>query len=148
MMNLRCCSCNCIEFLCQNSDEMIWLFLRLSSSVFVANLSNLVSVEIMYGCKGISAYAPIMIHSCLHTEVFEEVLEIVSYMTFFSPKISLDMWSLWPLMMEALSDWAIDFFSSKLRSNHISHHGFIFSYALYCIYLRMKYHSFYSSVCF
>jgi hypothetical protein len=46
------------------------------------------------------------------TEVFEEILEIVSYMTFFSPTISLDMWSLWPLMMEALADWAIDFFPS------------------------------------
>jgi len=46
------------------------------------------------------------------TEVFEEILEIVSYMTFFSPTISLDTWNLWPLMMEALSDWAIDFFSS------------------------------------
>ncbi|KAK2986662.1 hypothetical protein RJ640_010118 [Escallonia rubra] len=45
-------------------------------------------------------------------EVFEEVLEIVSYMTFFSPTISMDMWSLWPLLMEALSDWAIDFFPS------------------------------------
>ncbi|KAL9268847.1 Importin beta-like SAD2-like protein [Drosera capensis] len=31
-------------------------------------------------------------------EVLEEVLEIVSYMTFFSPTISLQMWSLWPLM--------------------------------------------------
>lgn len=33
-------------------------------------------------------------------------------MTFFSPTISMDMWSLWPLMMEALADWAIDFFPS------------------------------------
>lgn len=49
---------------------------------------------------------------CIPAEVFEEVLEIVSYMTFFSPNISLDMWSLWPLMMEALADWAIDFFPS------------------------------------
>lgn len=48
------------------------------------------------------------------TEVFEEVLEIVSYMTFFSPSISLDMWSLWPVMMEALADWAIDFFPSMV----------------------------------
>jgi hypothetical protein len=47
-------------------------------------------------------------------DVYEEVLEIVSYMTFFSPMISLDMWSLWPLMMEALNDWAIDFFESML----------------------------------
>ncbi|TQD80868.1 hypothetical protein C1H46_033538 [Malus baccata] len=47
-------------------------------------------------------------------EVFEEVLEIVSYMTFFSPTISLDMWSLWPLMMEALAEWAIDFFPKAI----------------------------------
>ncbi|XP_050375236.1 importin beta-like SAD2 isoform X1 [Argentina anserina] len=47
-------------------------------------------------------------------EVFEEVLEIVSYMTFFSPTISLEMWSLWPLMIEALAEWAIDFFPNIL----------------------------------
>ncbi|KAF5182902.1 Importin beta-like sad2 [Thalictrum thalictroides] len=55
-------------------------------------------------------------------EVFEEVLEIVSYMTFFSPTISLDMWSLWPLMMEALAEWAVDFFPNILvpLDNYIS----------------------------
>ncbi|RLM79588.1 importin beta-like SAD2 [Panicum miliaceum] len=55
-------------------------------------------------------------------DVYEEVLEIVSYMTFFSPTISLDMWSLWPLMMEALNDWAIDFFENILvpLDNYIS----------------------------
>ncbi|KAG8070677.1 hypothetical protein GUJ93_ZPchr0006g45077 [Zizania palustris] len=55
-------------------------------------------------------------------DVYEEVLEIVSYMTFFSPSISLDMWSLWPLMMEALNDWAIDFFENILvpLDNYIS----------------------------
>ncbi|XP_043705839.1 importin beta-like SAD2 [Telopea speciosissima] len=55
-------------------------------------------------------------------EVFEEILEIVSYMTFFSPTISLEMWSLWPLMMEALTDWAIDFFPNILvpLDNYIS----------------------------
>jgi hypothetical protein len=47
-------------------------------------------------------------------DVYEEVLEIVSYMTFFSPTISPDMWTLWPLMMEALNDWAIDFFESTI----------------------------------
>jgi importin-7 len=46
------------------------------------------------------------------TDVYEEVLEIVSYMSFYSPTISLDMWTLWPVMMEALNDWAIDFFES------------------------------------
>ncbi|XP_031254768.1 importin beta-like SAD2 [Pistacia vera] len=55
-------------------------------------------------------------------EVFEEILEIVSYMTFFSPTISLEMWSLWPLMIEALADWAIDFFPNILvpLDNYIS----------------------------
>ncbi|CAA7396144.1 unnamed protein product [Spirodela intermedia] len=55
-------------------------------------------------------------------DVFEEVLEIVSYMTFFSPTISLEMWSLWPLIMEALGDWAIDFFENILvpLDNYIS----------------------------
>ncbi|VAH31490.1 unnamed protein product [Triticum turgidum subsp. durum] len=50
------------------------------------------------------------------------VLEIVSYLTFYSPTISLDMWSLWPLMMEALNDWAIDFFENILvpLDNYIS----------------------------
>ncbi|KAM3732491.1 hypothetical protein ACB098_11G064600 [Castanea mollissima] len=47
-------------------------------------------------------------------EVFEEVLEIVSYMTFFSPTISMDMWSLAPLMMEALADFASDYFPNIL----------------------------------
>lgn len=55
-------------------------------------------------------------------DVYEEVLEIVSYMTFYSPSISLDMWSLWPLIMEALNDWAIDFFENILvpLDNYIS----------------------------
>ncbi|MFS8034675.1 putative importin-beta domain, armadillo-like helical, exportin-2, central domain-containing protein [Helianthus anomalus] len=55
-------------------------------------------------------------------DVFEEVLEIVSYMTFFSPTISMDMWSLWPLLVEALADWAIDFFPNILvpLDNYIS----------------------------
>lgn len=55
-------------------------------------------------------------------EVFEEVLEIVSYMTYFSENISLEMWSLWPLMMSALDDWAIDFFENILvpLDNYIS----------------------------
>ncbi|EPS68871.1 hypothetical protein M569_05897, partial [Genlisea aurea] len=55
-------------------------------------------------------------------EVFEEVLEIVSYMTFYSPNISLEMWNLWPLMMEALADWAIDFYPNILvpLDNYIS----------------------------
>ncbi|CAJ1838599.1 unnamed protein product [Sphenostylis stenocarpa] len=70
-------------------------------------------------------------------EVFEEVLEIVSYMTFFSPTISLDMWSLWPLMIEALADWAIDFFPTMVEGNFIQDTGqpaisLFFSLTLVC----------------
>ncbi|PWA50785.1 importin-beta domain, Armadillo-type fold protein [Artemisia annua] len=55
-------------------------------------------------------------------EVFEEVLEIASYMTFLSPSISMEMWSLWPLLMQALADWAIGFFPNILVpvDNYIS----------------------------
>nr|XP_043610617.1 importin beta-like SAD2 [Erigeron canadensis] len=55
-------------------------------------------------------------------DVFEEVLEIASYMTFISPSISMGMWSLWPLLMGALADWAIDFFPNILvpLDNYIS----------------------------
>ncbi|KAJ0988973.1 hypothetical protein J5N97_007329 [Dioscorea zingiberensis] len=55
-------------------------------------------------------------------DVFEEVLEIVSLLTSFSPTISLELWSLWPMMVEALGDWAIDFFGNILvpLDNYIS----------------------------
>jgi hypothetical protein len=55
-------------------------------------------------------------------DVFEEVLEIVSYMTYFSPVISLNMWSLWPLMVDAVQDWAIDYFENILvpLDNYVS----------------------------
>jgi hypothetical protein len=59
------------------------------------------------------------------TDVYEEVLEIVSYITFFSPTVSFDMWSLWPLMMEALNDWAIDFFESMC--NYVMRLMFLFN---------------------
>eukprot|EP00850_Spirogloea_muscicola_P016520 SM000134S26963 [mRNA] locus=s134:343998:351525:+ [translate_table: standard] len=47
-------------------------------------------------------------------DVFEEVLEIASYMTYFTPTITLDMWSIWPLMVKAVNSWAIDFFDNVL----------------------------------
>ncbi|XP_051127238.1 importin beta-like SAD2 isoform X2 [Andrographis paniculata] len=67
---------------------------------------------------------PIM-HKMLTTDgqdVFEEVLEIVSSMTFYTPAISLEMWNLWPKLMDALADWAIDFFPNILvpLGNYIS----------------------------
>ncbi|URD87252.1 Cse1 [Musa troglodytarum] len=55
-------------------------------------------------------------------DVFEEVLKIVSHMTFYAPTISLDMWGLWPLIIEALGDWALDSFENILvpLDNYIS----------------------------
>ncbi|KAJ4907459.1 Importin beta-like SAD2 [Raphanus sativus] len=47
-------------------------------------------------------------------DVFEEVLEIASYMTFYSPNISLGIWGLWPLIVEVLGDWAIDYLPNIL----------------------------------
>ncbi|XP_057436510.1 importin beta-like SAD2 isoform X2 [Lotus japonicus] len=47
-------------------------------------------------------------------ESFKKVLEILSHVTCFSRTISPDMWSLWPLMMEALTDWATNFFPNAL----------------------------------
>ena len=55
-------------------------------------------------------------------DVFEEVLEIAAYLTYYSPSISDAMWGLWPLMMAALADWAIDYFDHILvpLDNYIS----------------------------
>lgn len=70
-------------------------------------------------------------------EVYEEVLEIVSYMTFFSPTISMDMWSLWPLMMEALADWAIDFFPSMYLCHYSTYCQEITFYFISFMFLLM-----------
>lgn len=55
-------------------------------------------------------------------DVFEEILEIASYMTYFSPTISLEMWSLWPLIVSAVEEWAVDFFENILTplDNYVS----------------------------
>eukprot|EP00898_Chlorokybus_atmophyticus_P004844 jgi/Chlat1/5360/Chrsp35S05283 len=55
-------------------------------------------------------------------DVYEEVLEIVSYITYFSPTISPGMWGLWPLMADALDEWALDYFENILvpLDNYIS----------------------------
>ncbi|CAN8267938.1 unnamed protein product [Cochlearia groenlandica] len=51
-------------------------------------------------------------------DMLQEVMEIVSCITSYSPTISLEMWSLWPLMMNALVDWASDYFSNMLMPMH------------------------------
>ncbi|BDA47636.1 Importin-7 [Coccomyxa sp. Obi] len=47
-------------------------------------------------------------------DVFEEVLEIVSYFTYFSPTISEQMWTLWPQLIQCFHEWAIDYFENIL----------------------------------
>jgi len=79
---------------------------------YIKNKSSFVKIFFAFETRSLFS---LLFPLCHCAEVFEEVLEIVSYMTFYSPTISLEMWSLWPLLMEALADWAIDFFESKYR---------------------------------
>ncbi|CAH1416757.1 unnamed protein product [Lactuca virosa] len=54
---------------------------------------------------------PIMRQTVLPTngQEFDEVFDIVLHMTFSPLTISMDMWSLWPLLMEASTGWAIEY---------------------------------------
>ncbi|GJP29120.1 hypothetical protein CLOM_g11308 [Closterium sp. NIES-68] len=47
-------------------------------------------------------------------DLYEEVLEIATYMTYYSPTISPAMWSIWPLILSSLDEFAIDFFEYAL----------------------------------
>lgn len=55
-------------------------------------------------------------------DVLEEVLDIVSYFTYFTPEISQRMWELWPQMIVAMNDWAMDYFENMLipMDNYVS----------------------------
>ena len=55
-------------------------------------------------------------------DVYEEVLEIASYMTYFAPAVSPAMWELWPIMVNALETWGIQYFENVLvpMDNYIS----------------------------
>lgn len=48
-------------------------------------------------------------------DVFEEVMEIVTYLTYYAPEISPRMWSLYPRIIQCLNDWALDGFDSALH---------------------------------
>lgn len=56
------------------------------------------------------------------SDLFEEVLELVAYFTYFSPAISDRMWSLWPKLMKTLLDWGMDYLDNVLVAldNYIS----------------------------
>ena len=41
-----------------------------------------------------------------------QVLELLAYFTYCSPTISPQLWSLWPQIVTALNDWAVDFFEN------------------------------------
>ena len=67
---------------------------------------------------------PIM-YRMLSTEgqdVFEEILELISYFTYYAPQISEKMWRLWPMIVEAVHDWAVEYFENILipLDNYIS----------------------------
>jgi hypothetical protein len=55
-------------------------------------------------------------------DVYEEVLEICSYMTYFAPAVTPAMWELWPVMVHALETWAVQYFENVLvpMDNYIS----------------------------
>ena len=68
---------------------------------------------------------PIM-HKMISTDgqdVFEEVLEMMSYVTYFGPGISPAMWALYPQLCRELDAWAVDYFENMLvpMDNFISH---------------------------
>eukprot|EP01025_Chloroclados_australasicus_P041371 TRINITY_DN4379_c1_g1_i7.p1 TRINITY_DN4379_c1_g1~~TRINITY_DN4379_c1_g1_i7.p1 ORF type:complete len:611 (-),score=99.68 TRINITY_DN4379_c1_g1_i7:928-2580(-) len=47
-------------------------------------------------------------------DVFEEVMELMAFFTYFSPEISERMWSFWPRLHQCLIEWAIDYFEDIL----------------------------------
>jgi importin-7 len=48
-------------------------------------------------------------------DVFEEVMEIVTYLTYYAPEISPRMWSLYPRILQCLNEWALDGFDAALH---------------------------------
>lgn len=47
-------------------------------------------------------------------DVFEEILDLVAYFTYFAPAVSARMWTLWPRLHQCFDEWAIDSFDSIL----------------------------------
>ena len=55
-------------------------------------------------------------------DVYEEVLYLLNYLTYFGPTISPELWSLFPVLLRNIGDFALDSFSDTLVSldNYIS----------------------------
>lgn len=47
-------------------------------------------------------------------DVFEDVLELLAYFTYFPPTVSDRLWSLWPQLHSCLLEWAIDYWEHIL----------------------------------
>lgn len=47
-------------------------------------------------------------------DVFEEVMDMASYFTYFMTPISPRMWTLWPRIQSCLGEWAIDYWDNIL----------------------------------
>ncbi|EFJ51590.1 hypothetical protein VOLCADRAFT_79706 [Volvox carteri f. nagariensis] len=58
-----------------------------------------------------------LMHRMLSTEgqdVFEEVLEMLSYLTYYGQSISERLWALWPQIEAAVNEWAVDYWENIL----------------------------------
>eukprot|EP00899_Mesostigma_viride_P026574 jgi/Mesvir1/7100/Mv09206-RA.2 len=55
-------------------------------------------------------------------DIYEEVLEILSFLTYYTPVISPDLWKLWPVMVAAVDEWALDYLDKILipLDNYVS----------------------------
>ena len=56
------------------------------------------------------------------TEYYEDVLEILSYLTYYSPVLSPRLWELFPLIYCAFNEWAYDYLENMVTplDNYIS----------------------------
>ncbi|MEW5303971.1 MAG: hypothetical protein WDW36_006614 [Sanguina aurantia] len=61
-------------------------------------------------------------------DIFDEILEMLSYFTFYSVDISPRLWSLWPRLQAVMMDWGIDFWENILvpLDNYISRSTTVF----------------------
>ena len=72
---------------------------------------------------------PIILRMEIDIDLFEELLEIVGYITYYSPQISQEMWQVWPKMLAVLDNgWALQYFEHVLipMDNFISRNTDIF----------------------
>lgn len=58
-----------------------------------------------------------LLHRYTSTEgqdIFEEVMQILTYLTYYSPALSPRLWTLFPAVLAAVDEWAIDFFENAM----------------------------------